>query len=356
MHWDVFCRIVDNYGDVGVAWRLAADLAARGDTVGLWLDDASALAWLAPGGAAGVEVRPWREAAGAARRADVVVETFGCGLPDAYAAQLARLPEPPPWIDLEHLSAESYALRSHGLPSPSGSGPAAGLRCWYYYPGFDASSGGLLREPGLDARQSAFDRRGFLRELGIGVTDAAPLPRVVSLFCYENPALPALLDLLGAAPTSLLAAAGRPARQVEAALGPSLARGALQARTMARSSQQDYDRMLWSADLNFVRGEDSFVRAQWAGVPFVWQLYPQHDGAHIRKLEAFLDRFLEAAPADLAGAVRRLLRAWNGLGGALELPDATAWRAHCERWRRRLAALPDLSTGLRAYARSKMLK
>ena len=55
--WDIFCQVIDNFGDIGVCWRLAADLAARGHQVRLWVDDASALHWMAPQGAAGVEVR-----------------------------------------------------------------------------------------------------------------------------------------------------------------------------------------------------------------------------------------------------------------------------------------------------------
>ncbi len=61
MHWDLFCRVIDNFGDIGVCWRLAADLGARGESVRLWVDDASALAWMAPQGSAGVEVLRWTD-------------------------------------------------------------------------------------------------------------------------------------------------------------------------------------------------------------------------------------------------------------------------------------------------------
>ena len=56
MKWDLFCRVVDNFGDVGVCWRLAADLAQRGEQVRLWIDDASALTWMALQGARGVKM------------------------------------------------------------------------------------------------------------------------------------------------------------------------------------------------------------------------------------------------------------------------------------------------------------
>jgi uncharacterized repeat protein (TIGR03837 family) len=56
-------------------------------------------------------------------------------------------------------------------------------------------------------------------------------------------------------------------------------------------AQDDHDKLLWSCDINFVRGEDSSVRAQWAARPFVWHLYPQSEQAHLAKLRAFTDRY-----------------------------------------------------------------
>jgi uncharacterized repeat protein (TIGR03837 family) len=88
-------------------------------------------------------------------------------------------------------------------------------------------------------------------------------------------------------------------------------------------AQADFDRLLWSCDLNFVRGEDSLVRAFWAGAPWVWQAYRQQDGAPRAKIEALLDLFLADAPPALARRLRRLFAAWNGLGGSAP----GAWRA-----------------------------
>ena len=358
MQWDLFCRVVDNFGDVGFGWRLAADLAARGEQVRLWLDDPSALAWMAPAGAPGVAVGNWAQArAQASPVADVVVETFGCGLPFDFLASTAASAHPPVWINVEHLSAQAYVERSHGLSSPRADGPGAGLTLWFFYPGFTEATGGLLREMDLAERQRDFVRWRWLRSLGLE-SEALPKgePRIVSLFCYEAPALPDLLDALATEPTLLLAAAGRAAVQVEATLGPALERGALKAVVLPRLSQPDYDRLLWASDLNFVRGEDSFVRAQWAGVPFVWQIYPQHDHAHVAKQDAFLERFLVDAPATLARPVRGLFAAWNGLADWSALPALADWRAHCSAWRTRLWAQADLGSRLVRFARSTMLK
>ena len=354
--WDVFCRVVDNHGDLGVCWRLACDLAERGERVRLWVDDATALAWMAPGGAAGVTVRRWDEAEAAGEApGDVVIEAFGCELPAPFVQRMASAARAPVWVNLEYLSAEAHVERLHRLASPQWAGAAAGLRKWFFYPGFTPRTGGLLRERGMLAWQHGFDAGAWLEARGLG---PAPGERVVSLFCYAQPALDAWLDELCSAPTLLLATAGHAARQVQLLLGPGLRRGRLRAALVPALTQPDYDALLLASDLNFVRGEDSFVRAQWAGKPFVWQIYPQQDSAHARKLEAFLERHTRDADPALAGAVAHAWRLWNGLPtraeappAAVQLPDQPSWQRHCNAWRAGLLAQPDLTTQLIGFAR-----
>jgi len=341
MLWDLFCRVIDNFGDAGVCWRLACDLASRGERVRLWLDDPSPLAWMAPGGHGGVEVIRWSEPAPARAPGDVVVEAFGCDPPAGFVARMAAAPRAPVWINLEYLSAESFAERCHGLASPQLSGPGAGLTKWFFYPGFTPASGGLIRETDLAQRRQHFDRDTWLQTIGI---QALPGERLVSLFCYADAPLPALRDALAGEPTLLLATAGTSAPFTHAAL---------RCVALPRLSQLDYDHLLWACDLNFVRGEDSFVRAQWAGRPFVWQIYPQHDGAHWTKLQAFADRYLAAPPATLAEALRSLWSVWNGAAGGLVLPAPEPWRAHSRNWCEQLQSQEDLGSRLIRFAGEK---
>ena len=338
MLWDLYCRVIDNQGDLGVCWRLARDLASRGETVQLFVDDASALRWMAPhpDPLCSGESEPVVLAFDDVSRApgDVVIEMFGCDPPAEIVARMHRA-APPVWINLEHLSAEPYVERCHALASPR----PDGLRKWFYYPGFTDRTGGLIREARLLAARSAFDRDAWLAAHG---WPRRSDERVVTLFCYPNPALPALLDALGAAPTLLLATAGHAAAQV-AAGRPH----ALRAVALPWVPQCDFDRLLWSSDLNVVRGEDSLVRAIWAGAPFVWQAYPQHDGAHRAKVDALLDLFLEGARPALAHDVRALWRAWNGFADwPAAWPDRSAWRAQAARWRSKLLAQADLGSRL----------
>jgi uncharacterized repeat protein (TIGR03837 family) len=346
LQWDVFCQVIDNYGDIGVCWRLASQLAARGQRVRLWVDDASALAWMAPAGCPGVELRPWGGAVPTAHEAapGVLVEAFGCEIPEPFLAWAVERAQDrqPVWINLEYLSAEAYVERNHRLPSLIMSGPAAGWTRWFFYPGFTPATGGLLREPGL------LDQRppGFAAAWRAGQLPATQQPqRWMSLFCYEPAALPALLAQAmqpGAAPTRLLVTPGRATQAVCSALATLPAEhGPLQLQFLAPTDQPGFDDLLWACDFNAVRGEDSLVRALWAGRAMVWHIYPQDDGAHHAKLAAFLD-WLQA-PASL----RDFHAAWNGIPGhgPLSIPDdetLAGWTACIQAARARLMQQTDL--------------
>lgn len=349
MLWDVFCKVIDNHGDIGVCWRLAVQLARRGQRVRLWVDEPSALAWMAPGGNGAVEVLRWDAGVPWPPPGDAVVEAFGCELDDAFVAGVAartrQQGRQPAWINLEYLSAEPFAERSHGLPSPVLAGPGRGLVKRFFYPGFTPRTGGLLRESDLLERQAALDPAPWLDPRG---------GRCVSLFCYEPPALGALLDQLatGPQPARLLVTAGRAAAAVRRAVEQRISRqprwnkdGVLSISYQPLLPQPGFDQLLWACDLNFVRGEDSLVRALWAGKPFVWQIYPQHDDAHHAKLRAFLD-WLEA-PASL----RQFHAVWNGVeAGELPAIDWAAWQACSVRARERLLGQEDLVTQLMRQA------
>jgi uncharacterized repeat protein (TIGR03837 family) len=387
--WDIFCKVIDNFGDIGVCWRLCQGLAERGQAVRLWVDDASALAWMAPGGAPGVQVRAWTATApaiGIDAPGDVVIEAFGCAVDGAWiahnfvaayvlpimstvridsenspSATTAPGPARPPlWINLEYLSAEPYVARSHGLPSPVLSGPARGMTKWFFYPGFTAQTGGLLREQSLTQRLGAGAAPG--PGLSPAQFPAAPpaQPRQISLFCYEPSALGQLLDQLAQTdqPTKLQVTAGRATHAVQSVIEHKNSlkplwnkRKQLSITYQILMPQAQYDALLWRCDLNLVRGEDSLVRALWAGKPLVWHIYPQSDGAHADKLNAFLD-WLQAPP-DL----RLFHHIWNGLSTqalpALHLPQ---WQAVALAARQRLLAQPDLVTQLLALVQQKSAK
>lgn len=334
--WDIWCRVIDNHGDVGVCWRLAGELAARGLRVRLYVDDPAALAWMAPAGHSGIEVRPWPAADALPAAGAVVIEAFGCDPPAGVVAAMSCRPQPPLWLNLEYLSAETYVERSHGLPSPQ----RGGLTKWFFYPGFTPRTGGLLREAGLLRRRTGFDGNAWLAARGWA---RRPGERVLSLFCYAHAPVSALLKGLAGQPSLLLATPGH--AQALLAMAGALPAG-VRVQPLPWLTQPDYDQLLWSCDLNFVRGEDSLVRAIWAGAPFVWHIYPQQDGAHAPKLQALLAAL--QTPADATA----FIWAWNGLGaapGLTDLPQHRAWAAACRRWQAELLLQPDLATQLLAF-------
>ncbi len=350
--WDIFCTVIDNHGDLGVCWRLTRQLRDAGQRVRLWVDDASALAWMAPTAhqEPGIEVRPWADASQASTLqtlppADVWVEAFGCEIPEAFMAHFVECAvttraQQPTWINLEYLSAEDWVPRMHGLPSPIMSGPTKGWTKKFFYPGFTEGTGGLLRETDLLARQQSFDRAAWRQQHS---PHLAPGGLLISLFCYEPAALPQLLAELVGTPHHLLVTPGRPLAAVQQALQGMTEQPNWSA--LPFTDQNGFDDMLWACDLNFVRGEDSLVRALLAGQPFIWHIYPQDDNAHHAKLEAFLDWI--QAPDSL----RKAHRVWNGMEagewpalGSTALGDLTVC---VQAARQRLFQATDLVSQLR---------
>ena len=364
MLWDIFCRVIDNHGDLGVCWRLSANLANRGQRVRLWVDDASALIWMAPEAKLNidgwahlkfdhgeVEVRPWNAGLSQSSEASRVwIEAFGCELPEHFLhSEQARvsLDQAPIWINLEYLSAESYVERSHRLPSPVMSGPMKGRTKWFFYPGFTEKTGGLLREKYLEESSTwqSTEKTPY-------ASDArAVLPTKSSLFCYEPAALLEALQLssFNRPEHAWQVAHGRGALAFDKALDALALYGQPpNFQKIPPLSQIEYDELLRSCDLNFVRGEDSLISALWAGKALVWHIYPQDDGAHAAKLNAFLDWL--KAPESL----RQFHMTWNGLSH-LALPeiDLLAWQQCVQDARQRLMKQTDLVSQLLQFVAEK---
>jgi uncharacterized repeat protein (TIGR03837 family) len=239
---------------------------------------------------------------------DVVIEAFGCGLPARCITAMARRSPPPLWIVLEYLSAEDWVARHHGLPSPP---PGLAATRYFFLPGFTQDTGGLLRETDLAARRAGFgpeEREAFWRSCGFPPPAQGSL--AVSLFGYGAAPVAALLQCWEHGAEEVVAAVpeGHMAEHARAyfggAAGPLLRRGRLEARILPFLPQPRYDELLWSCAINFVRGEDSFVRAQWAERPFVWHIYPQGQEAHRLKLDAFLDLYARGLEPRAAAALR----------------------------------------------------
>lgn len=371
LRWDIFCSVVDNYGDIGVCWRLARQLSNQQFAVRLWVDNLASFARLCPSVSASavmqrigrIEVCRWTSDFPAVDVADVVIEAFGCELPPPYISSMAERPTAPVWLNLEYLSAEAWVEDCHQLPSPH---PSSRLTKYFFFPGFTQKTGGLLKESDLLAERAKFDEtacRVFWDEIGIPPQSEGE--RRVSLFCYQNPVLPELLDVLatGQERVRLLVCPGPAVDQVAAWAGQAISPGqtlhkqSLTVTSVPFLSHDAYDRLLWACDVNFVRGEDSFVRAQWAQRAFIWQPYPQTEQTHMVKLDSFLEQYLrEFGNPDI---VRNCWLAWNGVGDlACAWQEFAANRKFIEQygrvWACQLDQATDLVNNLVLFVRAKM--
>lgn len=377
----LFCKVIDNYGDIGICWRLAKQLTAEhGVAVTLWVDDLASFRRICPPvdvtaarqTVDGVAVRHWQAQDQqadfeVADVAEIVIEFFGVDLPPGYIDAMARCAPRPVWLNLEGLTAEEWVEGCHTLPS---SHPRLPLTKHFYFPGYTAKTGGLLRETGLARERHAFQhdapaRQAFLD--GLGVTPQEQRALLVSLFCYPYGPVSAVLDAWrqGGQPVTCLVPEGVALDAVQAFFGhapragQAATHGALTMRVLPFIPQPDYDRLLWACDLNFVRGEDSWVRAQWAGKPFVWHIYAQDENLHHKKLRAFLQRYAE----DQMGALSDFSLCWNGahdadaLGGWPVLWQALhaavpALTARAAEWEQQMLAHGDLASKLLGFARA----
>jgi len=374
--WSIFCRVVDNFGDIGVCWRLARQLAnEHAVAVTLWVDDLVSFAkiraeiqpTLAEQTLESVTIRHWSAKwATETPATDVVIETFACDLPPAYIEQMRARSAPPIWINLDYLSAEDWVSGCHGLPSPQN-----GLNKYFFFPGFNTKTGGLIGERSMRQQRAAWtgcDAAALRQQLAPHLPLQSAETQYFSLFAYENPALNAWLEQLKNHPTPvvLFVPEGRVLPQIQQFIkqgelhtGEVYQYGSVSIVILAMLSQDQYDQLLWSCDLNFVRGEDSFVRAQWAGLPMIWQIYPQADNAHLEKLAAFLQLYLADLPTTIAHALHDFYFAWNQ-GGEIAPSWTilnTEWailRQHAQSWAKRLAAQGDLATNLVKFTQSKL--
>lgn len=352
--FDIFCQVIDNYGDIGVSWRLAKQLANSNNVsrVRLWVDDLYCFNTIAPAvdpkstlqTLGKIDIVHWTSDTPSVIPYDCVIEAFACTPPASFVQAMVK--QGSLWLNLEYLSAEDWVASCHALPSLQ----ANGLSKYFFFPGFTANTGGLLREPGLLQQRDRWLAKPHLRyqllqTLGVPELSQRALQqgaRQVLLFSYPDAPLAGLIRCLSQnhKPTVMLVPTG---------VCPNLPKGTQGQLTVHRIpfiDQTIFDTLLWSGELNFVRGEDSFVRALWAGKPMIWQIYAQDQSAHIIKLSAWL-KAMQASPS-----LSRLMQSWNSgdnntfshvLDQALSPDGWSFWRTESQRITDNIAALPDLA-------------
>lgn len=376
---DIFCTVIDNFGDIGICWRLSRQMATeQGIAVTLWVDDLQSFQRICPEidpkrlqqSLHGVLIRLWSvefPALTADEFPDMLIEALACSVPSCYLMQFSALRPDAIWLNLEYLSAEDWVHGCHGLASPQAGIP---LAKYFFFPGFTAQTGGLLREHGVvDSLRKFSQDRAAQQQFwhAAGIADAMDYSLKISLFCYQQQAIAEFVQQLQQQPQSvlLLVPEGVVAEQLRA-LWPelqshnALTLGSLKIQILQFLPQPQYDFLLAACDLNFVRGEDSVIRAHWAGKPMIWQIYRQQDQAHQVKLQAFLDKYLRDAPSSVATLLRQFHLRWD-----LEQPVSELLPLLIEniqeisnyqvQWQQFLMLQQDLVTNLVRFAENKFI-
>lgn len=359
----VFVRVIDNYGDAGVGWRLSCLLAEYMHMhVRLWIDDTDALNKLVPASEqqTQITIEAWQSDAimqqqlSAAADPVLVIETFGCELPPQVLERMRQCR--PLWLNWEYLTAEDWAVGLHAMSSLQPNG----LEKYFWFMGIDEDSGGLLREPDYLAEREKFRQQpklqqAFRQEYGLPLQHTGQLWLVFAytsgqwaqwMAMWQQADTPVTLWLAGGQVIESLRAAKLIAPEELQQEGDICELGNVTLVRIPFVPQAAFDRLLWLADAAIVRGEDSLVRALWAGLPFFWHIYRQDDDVHLQKLHAFWFKAMQGWPAELRQAFTVLSDDLNGAGAVSSLKREQAWRYLCAHWQNWVKS---------AYAWSEML-
>jgi uncharacterized repeat protein (TIGR03837 family) len=358
--WVIFCRVIDNFGDAGVCWRLARQLATEFSIqIDLVIDRPDLLTALEPDHALlanNIQIWDWHPTQDQfPSLGDVTIAAFGCQLPPNYRKLLNGIASKR-WFNLEYLSAQPWVDSIHLMASKHAidtERPAILTDEIFFFPGFSPASGSLLREASMPAPALSSEQRAQL----LSRYGADPKSKSAFIFCYPNAPIDELINAIaqqGRDWNILLAGQVLPSNSNISIAGKNCEQANFCIVQLPFVSQTEFDQLLAACDLNFVRGEDSWIRAIWANKPFIWQAYPQDKAEHLNKLSAFMDRFLTHTDPLTGKAVLALAQWWNGQLTESEptklvnqaLAHYEAWakasQSHCDALRQ----LPDLATQL----------
>lgn len=306
---DIFCEIIDNYGDIGVVYRISKELKKlfRDAKIRIVLNR------LAEFKAINKEVKDleYQEVNGlicvtknyvennmdSFGVADLFIEAFGCEVPEEYvnlAKKKSKL-----WINLEYLSGEKWIEDFHLQESLIGSDT---LKKIFYMPGFSKKSGGVIIDSGfLERIQKGMEQREAILSHHFPNFDFKN-KFIGTIFSYEKNFDNLLKTLENKENTVLILMGEKTQESFEKILrkkgienfGNWIKYGKIDIMRADFLSQEEYEEIISAVDFNFTRGEDSFVRSILLGKPFMWHIYLQEDKAHMDKINAFVDRFKES--------------------------------------------------------------
>lgn len=362
----LFCTVIDNFGDIGVSWRLANEIQKRFNAeVHLWLDNPAALHTIVPKpNQYPIHLHTWQEKHNIHYQSlslpHVIIETFACTLPENVLNLIKT--HSIIWLNWEYLSAEDWAVRSHAMLSLQHNGSAK----YFWQMGFTENTGGLLREANYTRQHQhssnihTHHTHHTLRFYLFGYHS----PIWAKWFeCWQECNQTIEIQLSG---TQIIHSLKNSQWLPEKALidHPQYHKGCLKLTHLPFVPQEEFDKLLWSNDILFIRGEDSFVRAQYTGKPFFWHIYPQQQLIHLEKLHAFWQRTpIYQQPNPIQTAFHALSEELNG-GTQLSnekrihhwqtlFQHLTQWQQLSQQWQNNLLQQTDAVTRLKEWLSSQ---
>lgn len=310
---DIFCEIIDNYGDIGVVYRVAKEFKKLDNNIKIRvflnrLDEFLKINNKAKNqdfqiidSIEYITFSYLEKNSSTLGTSDIIIESFGCNIPDSYMEKAyynSKL-----LINLEYLSGEDWIEDFHLQKSNLGKGS---LEKIFFMPGFTEKSGGVIIDSNyLDIMDKVQKNKNFYVNKFLGEIDDDVI--IGTIFSYEKNFEPLLQELQKIDKKILLLILGEKSQQsileffkknLIECLGNSIKYGKIDIRFMNFLTQEEYEELINISDFNFVRGEDSFIRAVLTGKPYIWHIYCQDDFIHLDKLDSFLEKYARVISAD----------------------------------------------------------
>jgi len=342
---DVFCDVIDNFGDAGVCLRLCRDFSKKNYEVRLFCNNVNILNKITNSEDASnrfLSLLSWSDKNMDYSPSEVVIQAFSVRLPDNLIKKIKTRKSTV--INLEYLTAETFAEDCHKLPSY-----ADGFESFFFFPGFTKKTGGVVIE------------KSFLEKINKTKSKES---KNITLFSYENEKVKSVINSLNKEKFILNIFEGKGLNNFNNQLKLNLTAGdeyklnELTVRVLPMVSQDEYDSYLIDSKLNLVRGEDSIVRAMLTGNPFLWHIYPQEEDAHKDKIEALFDRMSEVCSSKKdVEILRQLTLSYNGFSDYLDSFDLLGfyenWKKISKEWSEHLISLGSLTDNLITFLKTK---
>ena len=281
---DIFCEVIDNYGDVGVAYRLAREFKRiyPHKRLRFFINKTEEINLIKKSN--DIEIITYKDIFKVENSADLIIETFACEIPKEYMDKALRSSKL--IINLEYFSAEDWVDDFHLQESFLG----GSLKKYFFIPGLSKKSGGILLDNEfLERKKQVEENREYYLEK-FEIKEKYDL--IGSVFSYEKNFDSLIKELKKLdKKVLLLVLSEKTQKNFIKYFDNSNNYDKIKAVKLPFFTYDKYEELLSLCDFNLVRGEDSFVRALLLGKPFLWHIYPQEENTHIQKLNSFLEKY-----------------------------------------------------------------